>query len=407
MLEHNCARFGAGGKAMRYKHYGIWQSYSWQDYFENVKYLALGLLSLGFEPGSRLLIVGDNSPEWYFAEMAAQCNRGISVGLYSDLSAAEIEHVARDCAADFAMVEDEEQADKLVQIRDRLPNLRTVVYWRHKGLSKHDRDTFIGLRDVLEMGHRYETDHPGAFEENIAAGRADDVCAIVYTSGATQDAPKGALQSHRSLMSNSQYYVEADGLSHKDDLACSLPPAWITEQWLAFGCHLLSGGTVNYAESSETQQKDMREIAPRVALYSSRLWESQAGQVQAKLRGASRLKRSASRLLMPVGQRAADIRDEKRKPGLHWRLLDAFADLVVYRQVRDSLGLPRARVCYTYGSALSPETFRFFHALRVPLKSIYGSTEAGAITGAAGGVQIARLGGQGQPWCRGHVRRAR
>jgi long-chain acyl-CoA synthetase len=387
LLEHNCARFGAGGKAMRYKHYGIWQSHSWKDYFENVKYLALGLQSLGFEPGSRLLIVGDNSPEWYFAEMAAQCNRGISVGLYSDLSAAEIEHVSRDCAADFAMVEDEEQADKLVQIRDRLPNLRTVVYWRHKGLNKHDQDTFIGLRDVLEMGHRYETDHPSAFEKSIAAGRADDVCAIVYTSGATQDAPKGTLQSHRSLMSNSQHYVEADGLSHKDDLACSLPPAWITEQWVAFGCHLLSGGTVNYAESSETQQKDMREIAPRVALYSSRLWESQAGQVQAKLRGASRLKRSASRLLMPIGQRTADIRDEKRKPGLHWRLLDAFADLVVYRQVRDSLGLPRARVCYTYGSALSPETFRFFRGLRVPLKSIYGSTEAGAITGAAGGVQ--------------------
>ena len=387
-LQHNSARFGAGGKAMRYKRYGIWQSYSWQDYLQNVKYLALGLLSLGFGPGSRLLIVGDNSPEWYFAQMAAQCMRGISVGLYSDLSAAEIEYAARDCSADFAMVEDEEQADKLVQIRDRIPSLRTVVYWRYKGLSKHESETFIGLRHVLEMGRQYEMDHPGAFEENVAAGKAEHVCAIVYSSGATGEAPRGSLQSYRSLMWNSKCYVELDGLSDKDDLACSLPPCWITEQWLAFGCHLLCGGTVNFAEGAETQQVDMREIAPNVALYSSRLWESQARQVQARLRGASRLKRSASRLLMPVGQKIVDAQDEKRRSGLHLRLLDAFADLVVYRQVRDSLGLPRARVCYAYGSTLSPETFRFFHGVRVPLKAIYGSTEAGAVTGAARGSRL-------------------
>jgi long-chain acyl-CoA synthetase len=387
LLLHNATSLHGGGKAMRYKRYGIWQSYSWQDYLQNVKYLALGLLSVGFEPGSRLLIVGDNSPEWYFAQMAAQCNRGVSVGLYSDLSAAEIEYIARDCAAGFAMVEDEEQADKLVEVLDRLPALKTVVYWRYKGVSGHDERTFIGLRDVLERGRRYEAERPGAFEANVAAGKADDVCAIVYTSGTTGDAPKGVLQSHRSLMTNARPYCELDRLTHKDDLASSLPPAWITEQWLAFGCHLLSGGTLNYAESAETQQEDMREIAPSVALYSSRLWESQAGQVQARLRGASPMKRSASRLLMPVGQRMAACLEEKRKPGLRLRLLDRLADLVVFRHVRDSLGLPDARVCYTYGSALSPETVRFFHALKVPLKSIYGSTEAGAITGAAGGMQ--------------------
>jgi long-chain acyl-CoA synthetase len=397
LLKYNGSRYGAGGKAMRYKHYGIWQSHSWQDYLLNVKHLALGLLSLGFEPGSRLLIVGDNSPDWYFAQMAAQCNRGVSVGLYSDLSAAEIEYIARDCAAGFAMVEDEEQADKLVEVLDRLPDLKTVVYWRYKGVSGHDKRMFVGLRDVLEMGRRYEADRPGAFEENIAAGKGDDVCAIVYTSGATGDTPKGTLQSYRSLMSNARPFFELDRLTHKDDLACSLPPAWITEQWLAFGCHLLCGGTVNYAESAETQQEDMREIAPSVALYSSRLWESQAGQVQARLRGASPLKRSASRLFMPVGQRVADLRDQKRKPGLHWRLFGAVADLVVFRHVRDTLGLPRARVCYTYGSTLSPETFRFFHALRVPLKSIYGSAEAGAITGAAAGIQSPGVVGAANP----------
>jgi long-chain acyl-CoA synthetase len=387
MLGANSVRLGPDSKAMRYKHYGIWQSYSWQDYLSHVKYLALGLLSLGFEPGNKLLIVGDNSPEWYFAEMAAHSNRGISVGLYSDLSAAEIEHVARDCEADFAMVEDQEQADKMLQIREHLPNLKRIVYWRYKGLTEHDGGVFIGLRDVLAMGRQYEVEHPGVFEENIAAGKADDICAIVYTSGVTEDVPKGALQTYKSLLAGSQRYYEADCLSSKDDLACSLPPAWITEQWLAFGCHLLSGGTVNFAEGPETQQEDMREIAPSVVLYSSRLWESLAGQVQAKVRAASFLKRSVSRWLIPVGLRIADSRYGQRKPRWYWRLAGILADLLVFRSIRDSLGLPHARVCYTFGSTLSPEATRFFHALRVPLKTIYGSTEAGSITGAARGIQ--------------------
>jgi len=387
LLQHNAIRFGAHGKAMRYKHYGIWQSYSWADYYSNVKYLALGLMSMGFGPGSRLLIVGENSPEWYFAELAAQCNRGISVGLYSDLSAAEIEHIARDSEADFAVVGDQEQVDKLLLILERLPKLKKVVYWRYKGLGNQQDSRFTGLRSVMEAGRRYEAEHPGAFEENIAGGKADDICAIIYTSGATGDLPKGCLHSHRSLMAGSRSFYELDRLGPKDDFACALPPAWITEQWLAFGCHLLSGGTVNYAESSETLQDDLREIAPTVALYNSRLWESQAGQVQAKLRSAGALKRTVSGWFMPVGQKLAVAKYEKRSPGLYARLLSGVANLAVYRQIRDSLGLPHARVCYSSGSTLAPEAFRFFHGLGIPLKDIYGSTEAGPVTGAADVIQ--------------------
>jgi long-chain acyl-CoA synthetase len=387
VLEHNGACFGARSKAMRYKHYGIWQSYSWQDYYLNVKYLALGLLSLGFKPGNKLLIVGDNSPEWYFAELAAQCDRGVSVGLYSDLSAAEIEYVAKDCEVEFAMVEDEEQADKIIQIRDRLPALKAVVYWRYKGLGKQQDGVFVGLRHVVDRGRRYEEEHPGVFEENVAAGKAGDFCAIIPTSGTTGDGPKAAMHSYASLMAGATCYRDLGGLRSKDDLACYLPPAWITEQWLAFGCHLLCGGTLSFAEGPETQQEDVREIAPSLVLYNSRLWESLAGQVQAKMRGASLLKRLATRWLMPVGYALADLDYAKRKRGLLRRLLGVFADLVVFRPIRDSLGLPRARVCYTSGSKLSPEAMRFFHALKIPLKNTYGSAEAGSITGAADEVQ--------------------
>jgi long-chain acyl-CoA synthetase len=387
VLQHNAARFGAKGTAMRYKHYGIWHSYSWEDYLSKVKDLALGLKSLGFGSESRLLIVGDNSPEWFFAQLAAQGNRGVSVGLYSDLSAAEIERIARDSEADFAMVEDEEQADKIAEIRDRLPHLKTVVFWRYKGLGNRDRSVFVGLRDVVSMGRDYEAEHPGAFEESVASGGADDVCSIIYTSGTGVEGPKGTLHSHRSLMANSRAYYELDGLGPKDDLAGYLPPAWIAEQWLTFGCHLLSGGILNFAENSATHEGDVREIAPHFLVYNSRLWESQAGQVQARMRGASRLKRLATGWSMRVGYQMVDMAQQERRAALQWRLLDTIADRIVFRPVRDSLGLSRARVCYTSGSTLSADAIRFFRALKVPIKNIYGSAEAGAVTGAADRIQ--------------------
>jgi long-chain acyl-CoA synthetase len=351
-----------------------------------VKYIALGLLALGFQPGSRLLILGDNRPEWYFAQMAAQCNRGLSVGLYSDLSAAEIEYIARDSGADFAMVEDQEQVDKLALIWDRLPELKSAVFWRYKGLSNQAGGDFMGLRTVLDRGRQYEADHPGAFEENIAAGSGDDLCAIVYTSGVAQD-PKATLHSHRSLMADSQAFVAAERLTSKDDIVSYLPPAWITEQWLAFGCHLLSGGTVNFAESLETQREDVREIAPSLVVYNSRLWESEVGEVLAGMRSAGRLKRLSTRFSLPIGYKVTDARYAGKNPSLYSRILDGVANLIAFRPIRDSLGLPHARACYTSGTTLSPEALRFFHAMRVPVRNVYGSAEAGAVTGAFTGFQ--------------------
>ncbi len=386
VLEHNARTFAARHRAMRYKHYGIWQSYSWRQYLDNVKYLALGLLAHGFEPGDKLMIVGDNCPEWYFAELAAQCDRGVSVGLFSDLSPTEIEYVARHSGARFAMVEDEEQVDKLAQARDDLPELETVVYWRYKGLSGRGGKDLIGLRDVLDDGRRYEREHPEIFSRNVQAGQADDVCAIVYTSGAGGP-PKGALHSYRSLMAGARTFYEADSLRPTDDLVSYLPPAWINEQWLTFGCHLLSGGTVDFAENAETHPDDAREIAPTLAVYSSRLWEGRAGQVRSRMQGASWLKRLTSRVLLPLGERVAGLREIGKSPGVPLLIGEALGDLLVYRKVRDSMGLTRARVCYSCGATLSPDVMRFYHALGVPLKNVYGSTEAGAVTGVAGRVQ--------------------
>jgi long-chain acyl-CoA synthetase len=383
LLEYNHSRYGGGSKAMRYKHYGIWQSYTWQDYYQNVKYLALGLQSLGFQAGNKLLIIGDNAPEWYFGELAAQCNKGISVGQYSDLSTAELLYIAQDSEAEFALVEDQEQVDKLEQIIDKLPKLKKVIYWVYKGLTKQKSEAFKGYRDVLKMGREYEKTHPGIFEKNVAEGRAEDICAIIYTSGTTGDGPKGAQHTYKSLRYTSDLFYKAEKLTPKDNLVSYLPPAWITEQWLAFGCHLLSGGTVNFAESAETQEQDIREIGPTMVIYNSRLWERQAGKVQARIQGANVLKKLVFRRFMPVGFKIADLKYQKKKADFKTRMLYFIAYWLLFRPLRDGLGLPHSRVCYTAGSILSAETLRFYHALNIPLKNIYGSTEAGAMTGAA------------------------
>ncbi len=383
VLKYNCEKYGNRHKAMRRKHLGIWQSYTWQDYYQSVKYLALGLLSLGFKAGDRLLIVGDNSPEWYFAELAAQANHGISVGLYSDLTESEIKYIATNSESAFAFVEDQEQVDKFFQIKNELPLIKKIVYWRHKGLSHYQDPALIGYRQVVQLGRDYEKKNAGLFEENVASGNADDLCSLIYTSGTTGEVPKGAMHSFKTMGYGSDYYLNLDPCYETDNMVSYLPPAWIFEQWFSLGCHLLSGSTVNFPEEADTQQQDIREIGPTMIFYSPRLWERQARWVQASIQGADFLKKSTYRLFMSVGYKMADFKFKKQKPGPLWSLLDILGNLLLFRPVRDSLGLTNARICYTAGSMLSPDVIRFYHAIKVPLKSLYGSTEGGALTGAS------------------------
>jgi long-chain acyl-CoA synthetase len=381
ILKYNYERYGDNHIAMRHKHHGIWQPYTWKDYYLNVKYLALGLLSLGFKPQDKLLIIGDNAPEWYYAELAAQANHGASVGVYSELLPPEIKYIAENSEARFAVVEDQEQVDKLLLIKDKLPRLKKVIYWNYKGVASYDDPIFMGYREVLELGKRYEKEHSRLFGQNIETGKADDVCALVYTSGTTGAVPKGAVHTYRTMRAGADYLLRLDPWYENDNIVPYLPPAWMTEQWLGVGCHLLSASILNFAEAPETQQQDIREIGPSIVLYGARLWESQAGRVQARILGADVIKRFTFRLLMPVGYKMADLKYRKQKPNLLLKILYALADLALFRPVRDSLGLTNARICYTTGAMLCPNAFRFYHALNLPLKSLYWSTEGGVLAG--------------------------
>jgi len=382
VLQYNYQKYGDSHIAMRYKHRGIWQPYTWKDYYLNVKKLALSLLSLGFEPGDKLLIIGNNAPQWYYAELAAQANHGASVGVYSDMLSSEIEYIARNSEARFAVVEDQEQIDKLLEIKDRLPQLKKVIYWNYKGLAHYDDPVLTGYREALELGERYEKEHPRLFEENVKTGKADDVCALVYTSGTTGAEPKGAVHTYKTMWAGADSYLHLDPWYENDNVAPYLPPVWMTEQWFGIGCHLLSASILNFAEDPETQQEDTREIGPSIVLYGARLWEAQAGMLQARILDADAIKRFVFRLLMPIGYKIADLKSRKQKPNLFWKIFYALAHIALFRPIRDSLGLTNARICYATGAILSPDAFRFYHALNLPLKSVYGSTEGGALTGA-------------------------
>jgi long-chain acyl-CoA synthetase len=382
VLKYNYEKYGDHRRAMRHKHYGVWHPHTWKDYYLNVKQLALGLLAFGLEPGDKVLIIGDNAPQWYYAELAAQANHGVSVGLFSDLLPLEIQYIAENSEARFAVVEGQEQVDKLLQIKDALPLLEKVIFWNYKGLAHYNEDILVGYREALKLGETYEAEHPGRFEQNMETGNAGDICAIIYTAGTTEAAPKGVVHTFRTLQAGSHSLLKLDPWTENDNVVPYLPPVWINEQWIGIGCHLLSAGILNFAEAPETQQRDSRETGPSIVFYGARLWESQAAMVQARILGADALKRYAFRLLMPVGYKAAELKYRKQKPGVTLKMLYSLADILLFRSIKRSLGLSNARICYTTGAILSPDAFRFYHALNLPLKSLYGSTEGGALTGA-------------------------
>jgi long-chain acyl-CoA synthetase len=382
VLKHNYERYGDTRRALREKHYGIWQPYTWKDYYLSVKALAMGLMSLGLEAGDKVLIVGDNAPQWYHAELATQANHGVAVGAYSDLTPKEIHYLAENSEATFAIVQDQEQVDKLLQVKDELPRLKKIVFWNYKGLAHYKDPVLIGFREVLEQGETYEKEHPGVFERHVESGQANDVCAIIYTSGTTGEQPKGAVHTYRTLRAGAEYHLRLDPWYEDDNIVPFLPPVWINEQWLALGCHLLSACTLNFAEGPETQQRDAREIGPSVVFRGARLWESQAAMVRARISSADPIKRLAFRVLMPLGNQMAEAGYKKQKPGLIRRMIYWMADTALFEPIRHSLGLQKARICYTTGTILSADAFKFYHALSLPLKSLYGTTEGGALSGA-------------------------
>ncbi len=365
--------------AQREKRFGIWNEFTWKDYFVNVKYLALGMLAVGLNRGDKICIIGENKPEWFWAEVAAQAVGGIAVGIYTDAGSQEILYLATHSDSRFVVAHDQEQVDKVLQIKGKIPLLKKIFYWDSRGLWNYNDAMLMSFNEVIELGKKYEAEHPGAFEDELLKGAGNDLAVISYTSGTT-GLPKGAMVSHRQLIELAKLGRDLDDWTDKDEYLSFVPPAWITEQCIGITGCMLSRMKASFSESPDTVQENIREIGASVLFYGPRNWESVVRMVKAKISDAHPFKRFLYNIFIPVGYKVGDIRLSKGRPGVFWLFLYSVAYWLLLRQLRDKLGLLKVRTAYTAGSAISPDILRFFHAIGVSLKNMYGASEIGTVS---------------------------
>lgn len=361
--------------AIREKDYGIWQAYTWRQYYEQARLIGLGLASLGFRRGDKVAIVGDNRPELYWAVLATQALGGVPVPLYQDAIEKEMAYIVDHAEARFAIVEDQEQVDKLLNVRERAPRLEQIVYDDPRGLRGYSEPCLMSLAELREAGRKFELGHPGLFEAELDKGRADDVAIICYTSGTT-GAPKGAMLSHENLMVTARNAAECEGLRDDEEILSYLPMAWIGDHIFSYAQAILLGFAINCPESAATVLADLREIGPTYFFAPPRIWETVLTNVLVRIDDAAAPKRALVKFFLDVAQDLERGRLSGRPAPVWRRLLAPLGRLLVSGPLRDNLGLRRVRRAYTAGEAIGPEIFVFFRALGVNVKQIYGMTEA-------------------------------
>ena len=379
LLRNRALEYGNREIAMRKKDYGIWNEYTWQDVYEHVKNIAHGLLSLGFEKGDKITIIGDNDPEWFWAEWAAQSLRGAAVGVYIDCIPSEVKYYIEHSDSTVVFARDQEQVDKVLEIFDQLPKLKKVIYWDPRGLWFYDTSKVMDMKALEDLGQNYAKDHPDIFETSLSQGRGDDIAVFCYTSGTT-GLPKGAMLSHQNLF----YAVEAMEQYNKflpmENYLSYISPAWLTEQILGLCGGVLIPLVLHFPEKPETVQVDIRDIAPHIIFYGARLWESLASTIQVKITDSTPLKIFFYNLALKVSQEKLEAKEKSEKIGLLFTVLHHLADFIVFRPLRDRIGFTKNKVGYTAGAAISPDMMRLFHAIGINVKNLYGTTEASLIS---------------------------
>jgi len=379
LFYRQATTFGKDRVAMREKEFGIWRPITWQDYFENVKYIALGLISLGLEEGDKVSMIGDNRPEGLWAEMATLCARGVGVWLFRDSLIDEVRYIIDHSDTRFIFGEGQEEVDKAISIFNECPKLQKIIWDDPKGMRNYDQDYLISLKEVQQLGRELEKEKPHLFDELINKGSGEEVALLFYTSGTTA-LPKGALLSHNNMLTMGQHLMTVDPCETTDDYVSYLPFAWIGEQMMSISCGLQIGYTINFPEEPETAQENIREIGPHVMFAPPRMYEQMTRSVQVKYLDATWIKRKFYEFSTYVGYKVANLKFDKKPVPVFWRLLEWLASITVQKKLKDHLGLSRVRNAYTGGAAMGPDHFRFFHALGVNLKQIYGQTEVAGIS---------------------------
>ena len=376
---------------MRKKELGFWREYTWGEGYERIKNFSLGLMSLGFQRGDVMAILGDNDPHWFWAELAAQAAGGVVTGVFSSSGPGEVKYLVQHCDSKFVVAEDQEQVDKLLQIKDELPLVKKVIYWDPKGMRYYDDPILASFASVMEMGVKYGAEHPGVFEESIAKGKSDDLAMMMYTSGTT-GLPKAAMMTYANLFSTSDNFYSLNPISDKDEWLSFILPGWSAEQGLGFAASLNRGLRISFPESQQTVQANIREIGASILLYPSRLWESTASSIQNRISEATPLKRWTYQVCLPVGYKIADAEFKGERPNLFWRAMYRVARFALFDPLRDKLGLFKVKYAFTTGSLLGPDVFRLMHAIGVDVRQLYGSSEMGISQHIKGDIKVDSVG---------------
>lgn len=372
LLQHAAERPGAA--ALREKEYGIWQTWTWAEVAQDVRHMACGLAALGLAKGQNLAFISDNRPHLYMGFVAVQSIGAVPIPLYQDAVAQEMCFVMQDADIAFAFAENQEQVDKLLEVRETVPSIQHIIYDDPRGLRKYTEPGLISTEQLKQLGQAWDRDHPGAWEAMANAVQADDVSVILYTSGTTGK-PKGVCQTHASFIGSARGGVEVDGLNPSDNVISYLPPAWVGDHLFSVAQWLVAGFTINCPESASTINIDLREIGPTYYFAPPRVFEGMLTSVSIRMEDAAKPKQWLFEKCMTLAKRVgADILDGK-PVGMLDRIKYGLGDLLIYGPLRNVMGLSRIRVAYTAGAAIGPDLFKFFRSIGINLKQLYGQTE--------------------------------
>jgi long-chain acyl-CoA synthetase len=372
MLDHAQARPQA--PALREKEFGIWQTTTWRELADEVAALTCGMAEAGLSRGQHIVIVGDNRPRLYACMLAAQSLGAIPVPLYQDAVAAEMVFPINNAEVAFAVVEDQEQVDKLVEVREKCPQLARIWYDDPRGLRKYDVAGLASLDALIESGRARLQREPGFYEAAVAQVKPEDVASMFFTSGTTGN-PKGVVHTHQTLLDRARAGADFDKLSADEEVLAYLPPAWIGQNIFSYAQWLACGYIVNCPESAATVTIDMKEIGPTYYFAPPRVFEGLLTSVTIRMEDAGAIKKWLFKTFMEVARRAGPDRMDGKAlsftDGLMWKL----GNLFIYGPLRNTLGLSRVRVAYTAGEAIGPDLFTFYRSIGINLKQLYGSTE--------------------------------
>lgn len=369
----------SSGVALRQKQLGIWKEITWNDYLENVKKLSIALHKhLDFKAGEILAIIGENKPQWLYAQLATQTIGGISAGIYQESLPEQIRYYLNDLKPRIVIVEDQEQVDKLLSIEKDIPFVEHIVHYDVRGLRHYQNPKLISMKELLKIGEEHLKVHPAFFEQQITLLSGHQEALISY-SAATSGDPKAAVYTHHQLIEAAKNLIQLDEMKKTDDYFSFLPLAWIHEQIMGIVIPIVIGLTVNFPERPDTVIGDLREIGPQTVVASPRVYQSIMSNVQVRLEGASWLNRKVYQLFKKYGDKRAKAKLEKIRLSAFDRFMYFLGDAIVFSAIRDHLGFARTRRAYVIGAALHPEAFYFYHGIGVNIKQTYGGTEVAGI----------------------------